>query len=89
MVLTFCLQAKTRRDPVRGDLPESQLTGMREGKSYLLLIRQRLRSFRRLRLVVCGFFTRPTAPRHAPKISCIPSNPESAPNSEVNHLHLE
>jgi len=69
LVLASWLRTKPPCDPVRGDLPESQLTGMREGKSYLLPIKQRLRSFRRLRLLVCGFFTRPTAPRHAPKIS--------------------
>jgi hypothetical protein len=44
------------------------------------VIKLLVRSFRRLRLFFCGLFTRPTAPRHAPWVSQIPSNPESAPN---------
>lgn len=43
------------------------------------VIKLLVRSFRRLRLFFCGLFTRPTAPRHAPWVSQIPSNPESAP----------
>ena len=39
------------------------------------------RIVRRLRLLFCGLFTRPTAPRRAPWASLIPSNPESAPKS--------
>lgn len=51
------------------------------GKALRQVIKLLKRIVRRLRLLFCGLFTRPTAPRRAPWTSLIPSNPESAPKA--------
>ena len=52
-------------------------------EGYEQVIKLLKRIVRRLRLFFCGLFTRPTAPRRAPRASLIPSNPESAPKVGV------
>ena len=52
-------------------------------EGYEQVIKLLKRIVRRLRLFFCGLFTRPTAPRRAPRASLIPSNPRSAPKVGV------
>lgn len=52
------------------------------------VIKLLVRSFRRLRLFVCGFFKRQTAPLHAPQASLNPVESRAAPRYGLEYNML-